>query len=761
MNLFFTPERLTLTAIVLLVAAIPSFSPSALCQDGPDNIYVVLRSEGELKIGEILINSEKIGLYEKFEASFSLEGDWENPFDPEQIKVDARFYSPDGKQLLVPGFFYQEYRNNSYRSIEKVGKPEWKIRFTPVMEGEYKFEIIAKNKDREIISRQKSFTGVSFNVTHGFLKISKTNPLYFEFEDGQPFFAVAVDNAVNNYFNYMKIYPRFAETGGNYNRLFIMSGDLDLGEEIRPSAGPDRGLGKINLDASWKLDRVIEMGEMLGIYHQMCMTNQYNFNLGWKYNVFNKENGGILESPKEYFTSEESMKYLEKRFRYVIARWGYSTAVFSWNLWNEYSAQPGFEVNAAVAWHQRMARYISLIDPFGHVIHTNDGRLNGVDEISALPETEIITTNTYGIKNIADVSEVWTKKFITRFKKPYMLAEFGIGHSNLPPGGYGEVDPEKRMIHDGLWSPLMSGSAGTGMPWEWIWLDNRIVYTFLKAVSKVVEDVPFSKYDWTPVSVTSFKFKKSQPSYYADVVFEGWNPTGNYGMPKEAAEQKIFNITGNGRVEPNEYLHSRLVDTTGRKNSRSVPSVAFKVEYPVNGEFVVFASDVRNVNPVVKLRVSVDGKEVLNKDLLPKPFLQYFPVNVPGGSHTIIVENAGGGSFQTAFELRNYKLKEGPDLEVRGLQSDDYILLWIKNQKYTLLHELAGIGFSQQPEGVLELKNVADGSWMAEWVNTIDARVLKTELVQSKGGRMILNTPAVNESIAVRLLQICAGGVGF
>ena len=742
--------------IAILIVAGPGsgIQHEVRCQGSVKNDFVILSSKGDLEIGEIAINSNKIGLYEKFEASFSLGGEWNNPFDPDQVKVDARFHAPDGKELIVPGFFYQEYSASSYRNIEKVGNPVWKIRFTPVMEGEYNFEITASNRGKVITSSTHSFTGISYKSSHGFLKISKTNPLYFEYDDGSPFFAVAVDNAVNNYFNYMKIYPRFAEAGGNYNRLFIMSGDLDLGEEIRPSAGPDRGLGKINLDASWKLDRVIELGEILGIYHQMCMTNQYNFNLAWKNNVFNKQNGGVLESPKEYFTSEESMKYLEKRFRYIIARWGYSTAVFSWNLWNEYSAQPGFEIPAAVAWHKRMAKYISSIDPFSHVIHTNDGRLNGVDEISGLPEMEIVSTNTYGIKNLADVAEVWTRKFIAQFNKPYMLAEFGIGHSNLPPGGYGEVDPEKRMIHDGLWSPLMSGSAGTGMAWEWVWLDNQIVYTFLEAVSKIVDGVPFSKYQWTPVKVSEFTFRDARKSSYSDVIIEGWNPTGNYGMPKEAARQKSFHITPGGKVEPNEYLHSRLVDTTGKKNSGNVSSVTFNVGYPVDGELYVFASDVRNDGPDVKLKVSVDGKAVLNKDLLPKPFMQYFPVTVSKGPHIILVENYGGGSFQTAFELKNYRLNKGPDLEVRGLQNDDFILLWIKNQKYTLLHELAGIGFIQQPEGILELKNITDGTWIAEWVNTITASTIKTELVECIGNKIVLDTPVVDESIAVRLQKI-------
>jgi hypothetical protein len=335
-----------------------------------------------------------------------------------------------------------------------------------------------------------------------------------------------------------------------------------------------------------------------------------------------------------------------------------------------------------------------------------------------------------------------------------MLAEYGIGHTNLPPGGYGEVDPEKRMIHDGFWGPLVSGSAGTGMPWEYLWLDNEIVLTFHKAVSKIVEGVPFSKRQWKPVQVSAFSYMKPQKLHYSDVVIEGWNPTGNYGMPKEAADHKIFRITTDGKVEGNEYLHSFLIDTTGKRNSRSVPSVTFTVDYPVNGEFVVYASDVRANENTVRLKVIVDNNEVLAKDLTAKPFLQYFPVSISKGPHTISIINGGGGTFQTAFELRKFVPNSGPDLEVRGLKCDDYAILWIKNQKYTLLHELASIGFTKQDEGVLVLKDIPDGKWLAEWVNTVNSLTIKTELVESKGKKMILNTPSVDESIAVKLRKV-------
>jgi hypothetical protein len=257
-----------------------------------------------------------------------------------------------------------------------------------------------------------------------------------------------------------------------------------------------------------------------------------------------------------------------------------------------------------------------------------------------------------------------------------------------------------------------------------------------------------------PVKISSFRFMNPLPAYYADAIIEGWNPTGNYGMPKDAASQKSFQIDRNGKVEPNEYLNASLFDTTGNEKSPDTPSVTFTMNYPEKGEFVVFVSDVRNVKPVVKLKVSIDGMETLSKELLPFPFLQYFPLNVTKGSHTILIENAGGGNFQTSFELKNFILKNGPDLEVRGLQSDDYILLWIKNQKYTLLHEMSGTGIIPQPEGILELQNVSGGFWLTEWINTIDGLTIGKELVESKSGKLILKTPVITKSIAIRLHKI-------
>ncbi len=489
----------------------------------------------------------------------------------------------------------------------------------------------------------------------------------------------------------------------------------------------------------------------------LTLTNQYNFNRQWNIHTYNKANGGILDSKNEYFTNEEAMQYFERYLRYVVARWGYSTSVFSWDLWNEYSAM-GIDMEVAIPWHKRMAKYLDSIDVFNHIIHTNDGAFNGSDRMHALPEMEIVSTNTYAIKDISYLASVWTRYMIDKFNKPYVLTEYGMGHNPIP-GGYGAMDPERRMVHNGLWSPVMSGSTATGMPWEWNWLNDNVFYTFIHVVKKIVHDIPFSKRDWRPININSFTFSDPQPDYYADILVEGW--PGNFRLDRDNTPE-YFQINNNGRVLNHESLTAILTGSLEPGSSRATSNVTFKVEFPVDGEFVIYITELRDAEPTPQLTVTLDDKQVLQKDLLPIDsenyhpimFNQYFTVDISRGSHTISMSNTGGGRIVSSFELKNFLLKNGPDLDVKGIQTDDFILLWLKNQKFTVLHELVKIPLHEQPEGILELEQVPNGIWLAEWVNTIDATELKRELVETRNDKLILHTPVVTKSIAIRLHKL-------
>ena len=714
---------------------------------------IELSSEWPLEIRDIDVNSTKIGVYEKFEISFDLSGEWDNPFDSNQIEVNAYFCTPEGDTLKVPGFFYQEYYPNDGRRLEITGNSEWKVRFTPTEPGKYSWQITVNNKGTEVRSNREIFESVNYNTNHGFLRISKDNPHYFEFDDGTPFFGVGMDREQGNTYPNEQIYYRFASAGGNFNRLFLTNGTLNLGEINPNNPRHDRGIGKINLEGAWHLDQVIESGEKLGIYHMLSLTNQWTFNQRWDDHAYNKENGGVLNSPVEYWSNEEALKYFDRFLRYVVARWGYSTSVFSWDLWNEYSAMPGgIDSTLSVPWHQRMSCHLDSIDVYNHVTHTNDAFLNGFDWMHSLPEIELISTNIYMIRNMADVAYSWSKKFTEKYDKPYVLTEFGTGHGReRAVGGYSGLDPQRRMIHNGFWGALMGGSACTALPWEFNWLDHEIFYTYLKAVSTFVENIPFSKRKWRPVEVESFRFKNEDDGKpkYRDVIVEGW--TGNFYLSEYVPD--IFKIDKRGNVDYPESLNAVL-------GARENTAVEFQIDYPVNGEFMIYICEVRG-RQTPQLTVLLDGQEVLREDILPldienyQPFLhnQSYSVPVSKGNHRIRIENSGKGSFVTSFELKKYVHKNS-DLEIRGLQTEDFILLWLKNQKFTLLHSLVGDDIQPQAEGLLHLKDLADGRWIAEWWDTVDAKKIKTDIVESKNNQIVLEPPVVNASIAVKLRKI-------
>jgi hypothetical protein len=737
---------------------------ASVCVPGPsraaDNV-VPLASSGTLAISEMSVSKTKAARYETVEITFRMVGQWQNPFAPEEVRVDAVFTTPDGAQTTIPAFFYQEYRrtvSNRRESYERVGEPCWKVRFAPSQTGRYTCVLKAKNAGREIAAEGPAFTCTAAGAGHGYLRISRHNPLYFEFEDGTPFCAVAMDKALGPVFRYERIYDRFAGAGGNFNRLFLTHSNFNTMERVVGAGRPDKGVGKLNLEYCWCVDQVLALGERLGVYHMLTLTNQTNFrtnNGGWDANVYNIKNGGFLKTPGEYFTDERAQRVFENLLRYVVARWGASTSVFSWDLWNECSAAEGFNPQSAARWHERMARHLRAVDAAKHVIHTNFGNLNSYAEVDGLPEMELVSTNTYAVKDIAQIAEVWTKRLIEQFRKPYMLTEYGIGH-NMRSGGYAPHDPERVMVHDGLWSPLLSGSAGTGMAWDWNWLDDEHFYRYIQAVAQVVKDIPFSRRAWRPVQVQAFEFADaSRPPCYADAFIEGF--PGNYTFPPEARDRETFTVLENGRLDRQDLLHARL----GQPQSWQASAKSFQVRYPVDGQFIVYVPELNgNLKSAPRLTVSVDGKVALERELLPygppeqydpRSYYQRYPVEIPAGRHTIRVANTGGGSMTTAFELTDYVRRNGPNLEARGLQTDDYLLLWLKHPEFNWMYRRMGLQTEEQPAGRLTLRDVPDGKWNAQWTDTVEARLVGQETVMSKDGILVLDTPPTAKSVVVRL----------
>ena len=132
-------------------------------------------------VGVKTINSSTVGLYEKFEIILDLkDADYINPYNPEEIDIQATFTSPFGRQWQIFGF-YDNYNNFAL----------WKIRFAPDKIGQWNYSIQATDKDGTGTSEEFQFEATA-SEHHGWIHVSPKNPRYLEHDDGTCFYGVGI-----------------------------------------------------------------------------------------------------------------------------------------------------------------------------------------------------------------------------------------------------------------------------------------------------------------------------------------------------------------------------------------------------------------------------------------------------------------------------------------------------------------------------------------------------------------------------------------
>lgn len=316
-------------------------------------------------------------------------------------------------------------------------------------------------------------------------------------------------------------------------------------------------------------------------------------------------------------------------------------------------------------------------------------------------------------------------------------------------GGWVSEDPDGILVHNGLWGPLMSGSAGTGMPWGWgDWIDRQDMYRYWKPVAALVAGVPFAHREWRPLRVEKFTFReKGRAPYYAGVFVEGW--PRNYGFtlcPSERPE--VFEIDAEGELRDEDSMSAVL---------RGGERLTLSATFPVDGALVVHVPEISESGAPAS-RVDIDGRPALTEPLprgegKPWAYWRSFPVPVSAGVHRIAISNSGSGALWTAFELQRFRRRDGPDLDVAGQSCDDTLLLWLRNPQFIWLCRREGRQPTAQPRGMLTLGGIADGSYAVTWIETTTGETLATGAAESRAGRMTLPTPPVTRSAAAKLVR--------
>ncbi len=166
-----------------------------------------------------------------------------DPHDVRQVDVTVVFAA--GDQLwTVPAFWMQDYERRRVEGRDWFyprGGPGWRVRFAAPQMGAF----TARAEVRLGEGRRES-EPVTFRVVEGpnpgFLRVSRRDPRWLEFSNGQPFFAVGQNLAFigpEQYFTPGRAeaaLARLAEHGANYVRVWTCCGDWALALEAPRSA---------------------------------------------------------------------------------------------------------------------------------------------------------------------------------------------------------------------------------------------------------------------------------------------------------------------------------------------------------------------------------------------------------------------------------------------------------------------------------------------------------------------------------------------
>ena len=434
------------------------------------------------QINRVTLLTVKPVQYEKAEWDIRLIEKWENPYLQEDVALDMLITSPSGKVLTLPCYF---------ESGESGKESVWNARFAPQETGKYKYTL-QLNKSGAKVNTSKSFSFKSEASTkNGFLH-PKSNWV-LQFDNGKPFRGIGEnicwESRANddskffkelhqmNKYSYSYLLPSLATNGGNFFRTWICSWNLPLDWKDRFNNRRYTPSDKyFNPSAIVKMDSMINLSDSLNVYIMLTLGT----------GAYSTRDGGFSPSAADFFVNPKSKERYKNRLRYLIARWGYSTSICAWELFNEIdnvqfsNKDNPISAESIVQWHDEMSTYIKKTDPYQHLVTTSISHrdLKGLNSLSNI---DINQKHIYKNTSIIPSTIV---KYENDFKKPYVIGEFGFEwdwSKNFDDFAEG-MDTDYRR---GLWYGMFSPTPILPLSWWWEYFDNRGMTVYFKGVREI------------------------------------------------------------------------------------------------------------------------------------------------------------------------------------------------------------------------------------------------------------------------------------
>lgn len=448
---------------------------------------VFAQSQVGPKVLNVFHKVDSVGLYDKFEARLTIQAQFVNPFDPEDIDIMVTFTSPSGKKWNIPGFYQYTFGTM------------WKVRFSPDELGMWKYQVRVRDKSGTGVSEEKSFKAVRSKYK-GPLKIA-SNKRFLEYKNGSPYYGVG-------------LWYNGRVTKENLDEL-KSKGVNFISNFITPIETLGSGVGRYDQDICMRIDEMFELCEEREIlislnlwFHSFLSETVWGgFNIRWHTNPYQH-----ITAARDFYRSTAAWKYQEKLYRYFIARWGYSRSLAIWFIVDEINGTDGWVSGDSVMasqWTKKVHDYFKAHDPYNHP--TTATRSGGIKEFfhDGYQSTDIAAREIYeaqgfpmtksGTLDSADVHPLrhsynnyagQIKKLWDGYGKPVIIGETGWDHTYYEPGMPGYL----AMHHNVLWVSLATGTSMTPFWWAFSGRMNDIVVSNqLLNIRRFTDNIPFSK----------------------------------------------------------------------------------------------------------------------------------------------------------------------------------------------------------------------------------------------------------------------------
>lgn len=680
----------------------------------------------------LIANNASIPRFDRFELTVQFTGAYNNPFDYDEILVRAVFTAPSGRKDTTEGFYMSGYNlSTSNGNLTPTGTNSFKVRFAPSETGTYNYVVSVRNAQGTATSASNTFQSTA-SSRKGFVRRNNSN--YLSFDNGDQYILIGQNQAwqqSNKYLDYKNWTDKLAAQNANFIRLW----QCHWGLGIEWTGNPYNGLKSYSQVNSFYTDKLLEECEAKGIYVMLCINHHgmvsTTVNPDWGTSPYNVANGGPCANTKEFFTNTTAKNLHKNRLRYIVARWGYSRHIMSWELFNEvdwtddFSKTDGVVKTAVRNWHLEMAAYLKSIDPYKHLVTTSYYNPADDDEVWKSKDIDFTQTHFYnGSANFETVLADGVRTDLEQVRKPAYTGEFGV---NTAQSNLSTIDPDGIHIHNAVWATLFSGGMGGGSTWWWdSYIAPRDLYYHYKAPALMAANLNFVTDDYKPVkgSVTG--------GGNAEAVI---SPGFGWGRAPAAA----FTIDAAGNITPAASNLGEYVYGSQCKAAEKNPPT-FTVNFPVASTFSLRTSDISTYCNTQRVQILVDGTEVLNTSAAANTT---YSVNVPAGTHTIKVDNAGGDWYRVStFTFTNigspintYVLKSADAKKAAG---------WVHNKKYNWID--AGPSGTNPPAvtgASLTLTGMLDGSYDVKWYECLNGTVTASSTAQATGGSLILPIPSL------------------